>query len=456
MRSFIKPLLICIIGIAILLTWSCRKDSIYEPPGPHVSNPVNSLIASYVTVAPSSLTSPYWKTADYLKVTARDVSKNQLYGDGLMNMVGTILGLSSFNNGADPALKLKAAYDNTNLYIMAEWTDPQVNPEFARWFYNGPADPLKTETSNGWTQQGNTDRFSMAFEIQNASSASGSFSTVGCQAACHTSGTYAMHPDAGSVDIWNWNLAHSVPLGYAEDMVGTQDSLAPDAGQRMWRWNRKGAGARSGPAYEWDGTAQNVTLGNGQSSILKESFFLLNKTPFKGNIQKGDSIYHKATQPGECNSCHGDLGEGATEQAINSIGVGAKSRASLIDGMNNVADMGPYMSGLSAADLDNVVAYIKGLCGSTPGTYLQAPSGSNADIIVVSNVTPGQITNAADPSKNKHTTYQILIIRKLKTGNTDDVQFDPKTIKTYKFGVALMNKDGKNHIGSTLETLIFQ
>src|ERR1039458_4745434 len=100
-----------------------------------------------------------------------------------------------------------------------------------------------------------------------------------------------MHPDAGTVDIWDWSVAHSNPLGYVEDMVATKDSLYDDAGKRMWIRNRIGTTDRSGPAYEWDGTNQNITLANGQSSVLNPDFYLLNKTRFKGDAGKGDSIY---------------------------------------------------------------------------------------------------------------------------------------------------------------------
>jgi mono/diheme cytochrome c family protein len=436
---------------------SCRKDYLYEPPAPHTSQPTTALIAQYTAAGPNSITAAYWKSADYLKINAQDASKGLLYGDGMLNMTGTYTGVSSFNNGADPGLTMKAAYDNENVYILAEWTDLDVNAGFAGWAWNGPSDALKASESNsGWTSQGNCDRFAMAFEIQNASSNFGTFSNVGCQAACHNNGTQAMHPDAGSVDIWNWNLAHSAPLGYAEDMVSTPSGLSADGGQPIWMRNSKGSD-RSGPAYEWDGTPQNITLANGKNSILDPKFYLMNKAPFKGNIQKGDSIFHKLNQPGECNTCHGEKGEGATEIAINSIGMGSKSRADLINAMNNVADMGPYISGLNQTDFDNLVAYIKGIAsGSTPGAYLQTPNGSCADIIAVSNVTVSQLNNSLSPPLNKHTKYQVLIIRKLKTGKNDDIQFDLTAARNYKFGVALMNSDGKNHIGSIVETLIFK
>ncbi len=443
-------------GLILASATSCRKDYLYEPPPPHSSQPSTTLVANFVSTPPNELTSPYWKTADYLEVTSQNMSTKQLYGDGFLNMTGTYLGLASFNKNLDPGLKLKAAYDANNIYILAEWTDPQVDPEFARYTYNGPLDPLKSESDSAWTMQGNCDRFALAFEIQNASSAAGSFSNVGCQAACHTGSAYAMHPDAGKVDIWNWNLAHSAPMGYAEDMVANADSLSDDAGNRLWMWNKKGTSPRSGPAYEWDGNTQNIKSPGGQSSVLNPTYYLYSKTSFIGDPAKGDSIFHRTSQPGECYTCHGSQGQGATEEAINGISEGSKSRSEIINNMNNNSDMGPYISGLNTTDFNNLVAYVKGFSGGTPGSYLQLPTGSNADIIAISNVTAGQITNAASPSKNIHTTYQVLIIRKLNTGNSDDVAFIPTVTKIYKFGVALMNKDGANHIGSAIETLTFK
>jgi len=453
-----KIAVLILTGFTLALAGSCRKDYLYMPPPPHTSQPSATLVANFVSTPPNELTSPYWNTADYLKVTSQNMSTKQLYGDGFMNMTGTYLGLASFDNSLDPGLELKAAYDANNIYILAQWTDPQVDPGYGRWFYNGPVDPLKSDPDSAWTMQSNCDRFALAFEIQTASSTAGSFSSVGCQAACHAGSSAVMHPDAGIVDIWNWNLAHSAPLGYAEDMVANSTGLSDDGGTPMWAWNRKGSSSRSGPAFEWNDSTQNIKLANGLSSILNPAYYLYKKdlTPFLGDPAKGDSIFHRATQPGECYTCHGSQGQGATEQAINSINEGAKGRASIISNMNNNSDMGPYISGLNTTDFNNLIAYIKGFSGGTPGTYLQTPTGSNADIIAISNVTPSQITNASSPSKNIHTKYQVLIIRKLNTGNPDDIQFVPTTTKMVKFGVALMNKDGANHIGSAIETLTFK
>jgi len=123
--------------------------------------------------------------------------------------------------------------------------------------------------------------------------------------------------------------------------------------------------------------------------------------------------------------------------------------------MDNEADMSTYWGGLNSSERDDIVAYLRGLSG-VPGYYLTTPDGSNADIQAISNVTAVNIKNAMLPATNVHTKYQVLLIRKLKTNNADDTQFDLSGGHTFKFGVALMDNDGKNHIGSTIETITFK
>jgi hypothetical protein len=445
------PLVVMIVAIG-----SCEKDYNYVTPPPHTSQPTTTLEASKVTTAPSTINSSYWKTADYLLVNSKNVSTNNLYSDGFLNMTATYLGLSSFNNGTNPDLRLKAAYDDTYLYILAEWNDATVELSNSSWLWTGPADPLKADVTSGWTSQRNCDKIAFAFDANNSSSSAGTFTDVGCAAACHNSGgNNYMFTGNGVADIWNWNLAVSAPLGYAQDMVANSDSLSDDGGQKLYVRNSTGSTSRSGPAYEWDGSSQNVTLSTGQSSILDPAYYILNKTPFTGNISRGDSLYHTPAPPGDCTYCHGQKGEGGSNTAINTISQNKKSRSALMSSMDDIGDMFSYWAPLSPTDKNDIVAYLRGLSG-VPGYYLNTPDGSNADIKAVSNVTPVQIKNAMLTSTNVHTKYQVLFMRKLKTNNADDIQFNVSSQSTFKFGVALMNNDGKNHIGSTKETLTFK
>lgn len=443
------------VSIAVVLG-SCEQDYFYEVPPPYVPRATQTLEARRATTAPSTIGSPFWKTADYLKVSAADVSVQQLFGDGLLNMTGTFNGLGSFNNGTAPDLTLKAAYDNDNLYILAEWTDTDVDASNSSWFWNGPSDPKKTDSNLGWTSQRNCDKLAFAFDLNNASSAAGVFSNVGCAASCHNDGVKnRMYPQSGSVDIWNWSVARSNPMGYAEDLKADQDSFYSDSGQRMNIRNTSGGTDRSGPAFEWDGTSQSVTLPNGNTALLDPAYYILNKTPFLGNVQRGDSLYHTVAPPGDCTYCHGEHGEGGSSSAINQLSQNKKSRAALLSAMDIIPDMVAYWGPLSQTDRDDIVAYLRSLSG-VPGYYLVPPSGSSADVTALSNITPINLNNSYLPVTNIHTKYQVLIIRKLKTNNADDIQFDLSTSKTYKFGVALMDNDGANHIGSAIETLNFK
>lgn len=437
--------------LLIILTFfnSCRQDYFHTPPPAKVAKATVNLEAAFVNAAPSSISSSYWKNADYLKVNAKNISTARLYDDGLLNMTGTYGGITSFNGGKDPELTLKAAHDNEKIYILAEWTDVRMDLSFGSWLWNGFPDMLKTDSTNGWTSQRNSDKLAIAFEIDNASSSLGTFNTVGCAASCHNNSE--MHPSIGKVDLWNWDLARTAPLGYSEDLIAKNDGLSSDGGQKIYDRNILNIGNnRSGPQYEWDGTSQNVTLPSGQSSLLDPAFYLKNKMPFVGDASAGYQIYHRTTTPGHCASCHGENGEGASEQAINNLSLNKKSRSALKQSMDNIGDMATYWGPLTDQEKDDIIAYLRGLSG-VPGNYLNTPTGSNADITAIANVTPIQITNALLPVSNKHTKYQLLFIRNLKTGNTDDV--DLTLSKSYKFGIALMDNDGKNHIGSLIETL---
>lgn len=444
-----------VIGILFVAS-SCEQDYFYEVPPPKVAQPSTTLIATHVTTAPNTFSSSFWKTADYLKVNATNMNVQQLFGDGLLNMTGTYSGITSFNNGTAPDLTLKAAYDSSNLYILAEWTDDDVDASHSTWLWNGPVDPKKADPTAGWTSQRNCDKIAFAFDIANSTSPAGNFSNVGCAASCHNNGAgYTMHPQSGKTDIWNWTVGRSNPMGYSEDYVADADSFYTDGGTPVFSRNSTGGTNRSGPAYEWDGTSQNVTLPNGSSAILDPAYYIKNKTPFTGSVERGDSLYHSLTPPGDCTYCHGEKGEGGSAAGINYLSQNKKSRAALISGMDNVPDMVTYWAPLSAADKNDLVAYLRSLSG-VPGYTLNTPTGSSADVITLSNITPINLVNSYLPATNKHTKYQILIIRKLKTNNTDDIQFDLSTSKQYKFGVALMDNDGVNHIGSAIETLTFK
>ena len=440
---FLGVLLMNFIGILLFFN-SCETAFFPPPPKPIVPLQTDSLEATFVTTAPSSINASYWKKADYIKVTAEDLSKNNLYGDGLLNLTGTFNGLTQFNQGSDPEIKMKAAYDNQKVYILMEWTDSDIDVSSSSWLHNGPVDPLKSDTAGGWTSQRNSDKVSLAFEINAASSAAGNFSNVGCLASCHNG---AMQPQSGLVDIWNWDLALSEPMGYALDMnTDATTGFADDAGQNTYARNNIGTTNRSGPEYEWDGVLQSILRPDGSTTILDPAYFLINKTAFLGDIELGDTLYTFA-----CASCHGSIGQGGDGPPLNVPAANRRSRQSIMDFSGTFDHTGAtYFNDLTTAQQVDVVAKLKALAG-VPGNFLRSPNGSASDISALSNVFVSNITN-----EQNHTVYKVLLTRNLETNNADDVQFSQPEGKAHIFGIALMDNDGKNHIGSAKQTIYFK
>lgn len=431
---------------------ACEQEFFPAPAKPKSAKETTTLEASYTTTAPISLSDAYWKTANYLKVPVIDLSKNLLYPNGYLNMTGTYNGLTSFNAGVNPNVIMKAAYDDTKMYVYIEWTDNDLSPASFASILNGPQDPLKPDTSGGWTTQENSDKVSIAFDIDNATSAAGTFSNVGCAASCHSG---SMQTLSGSADFWNWDLATSEALGYAHDLnTNSSNGLKNDVGNIMAILNKTTASSRTAPIYEWDGVEQSVLRPDGKTTTLDPGYYLLNKTAFVGDIESGKSVYLNGVYG--CNHCHGDFGEGngpfGDGTAFASVGFASKySRASIKSFSATDLHTGkPYWSQVPVNKQDDLIAYIKGM-GSLPGYYLNAPDGSSADVWSVSNVTRSRL-NTISP----HTTYKIILVRSLVTNNADDAQFNLTTSKTYPFGIALMDADSKNHIGSLKQILTFK
>ena len=440
---------------ALLVLFSaCKYDVIPIPPGPVVPKALDTLEAVYVSTPPTSLSSAYWASANYHPVTCSNLSTGNLYANGLLNMTGTFTGISEFNAGTEAGLTMKAAYDSVNLYILLEWNDKTLNIQNSSWYYNGPADPLKSDSTGGWTGQNNNDHVSLAFQIQSATGAGGTFNDVGCQASCHGGSQMAL--TSGSMDIWNWSAALSEPMGYAGDMVlNSSTGLTYDQGNPTFVRNNAGSTNRSGPAFSWNGVLQSIVKGNGKTATLDPAYFLVNKAPLTGNVVIGDSAYQNVTYG--CWQCHGPNGEGSgpTEVAvpfINNTTVARKGWQSFVAfASNNTTtqhDGAPYWAQMDSAQQIGVYTYIMGFIG-VPGYYLQQPTGSNADIISTSSVNEVQVNSAVN------STYKVLLIRKLNTGNTDDAVFSPTQNPVVPFGVALMDNDGINHVGSFKETLQF-
>jgi hypothetical protein len=416
------------------------------PTATPTSTPM-ALRAMRVASAPSGIDDPIWGQLTPLRPVLGDASTGLLYGDGQLNATGTFDGLTDFNGGDAANLELRAVHDGTRIYILLEWNDRALDFDRQRWLFDGPADPLKPgESAAGWTSQHSHDKVALAYEIAAASSEFGTFADVGCAASCHNVGASGldMRPSAGSVDLWNWKAGRSEPLGYAGDQVAdAAGGRRDDAGTSIESRNAPAAGNdRSGPAFEWDGATQTATRSDGASVTLDPAYFLLNNHRL---AVAGDATAGNAPYQAQCGICHGDQGQGGIGPPFNTVETTRQSRAELDADAAVASHPGSSAyNAFSSADKANVLTRIRGFAG-VPGYSLTAPSGSAADIHTQSNVLVDFVGSLESDR------YRVLMIRPLATGAADDVMLTPGN--SYRFGVALMDADGRNHIGAERETL---
>ena len=394
-----------------------------SPPKPDVSNPTSTLEASYTTTRPNKIGASFWKTADFLAVTPINLVTARVPPvDGLFNASDLYNGLTDFNNGKKPSIKMKAAYDNDSLYILITWKDTLFNASKANWLFNGPTDPRKPGSTTGWTSQRSEDAFIFSFDMT-----------------------------GGQRDVWNWSLALSEPLGYAIDRIETSLGIqSDDAGNKSYVRNTVGATNRSGPMFDWDGTEQKFNRIPTAVTVLDPGYYLINKKIFTGDPVLGD-VYFQA----ECALCHGTIGDGSG--TTNPVGIRLNkpgqfdrwTRPSLdAFALNASSHEGAVHYPVAEIDRTNLFARLRGFSG-VPGYYLQNPTGSCSDVRASSNVPLAKIEDYNVKG------YSVLLIRKLNTGNTDDIAFDPAQ-KIYNFSFSVTHNDELNKIGINNQQLTFK
>lgn len=376
-----------------------------------------------------------WVTSGdfYRRVLSSDFpngSKGQVYS-GEYNMTGSI-------NGIDVTVLMRAAYTADNLYMLIEWTDPTNSNDQnrRRFLYNGPNETGGTVA--GWSSQLNDDKFALAFDINAAADSGGTFAAKGCTVGCHGS----MNPESGSMDIWHWKASRSNPLGYVNDQWGDAAGRKNDGGDPIEVRNYKTSGSiAAGPGQYWDPTkgAQTLTPANSSEGpvTLDPGVFLVKG--FTATLA-GDAVAGETLFGSKCGGCHGGTSWNAKFATRGLNQTDAQLKSYITGGSHPGAGAA---SGLTATDWDNLSARFRAYAG-VPGYYLQAPTGSNADLVVLNSKTVF-----------KDGRYQVIVRRKMLTGNADDVQFDLSKAKEFVFGVAVMDKDGKNHAGHASQVLKF-
>ncbi|MCC7140694.1 MAG: hypothetical protein IT349_01200 [Candidatus Eisenbacteria bacterium] len=177
----------------------------------------------------------------------------------------------------EPAyVSMKCFYTDTDIYFLVRWADDEADELKDATYYIGPDLAADTTgayigcdnrqflaTDQVWTRNFNDgkpndeDRFSIAFDVDNAGDGLGSFREQGCLTACHLERSPAFGTvSTGRLDVWEWlatrtNLArdlynrfenpsapiHGIPA-YLEDYTADGvTGLLPDPGSPVWREN---------------------------------------------------------------------------------------------------------------------------------------------------------------------------------------------------------------------------
>ncbi|MFY0626247.1 MAG: hypothetical protein JXR07_08135 [Reichenbachiella sp.] len=413
------------IGILSAIILSCTYGQNPPTPLPPSSDETTNLEAVYTTNEPNTINAQYWNTADYIQIQPQEQSKGNVFEeDGLLNMTGLYNGLPDFNDGDSSAIRIKAAFDDTYLYILAEWTDQTYNISQSSWVYNAARDPYKpTEDTAGWTSQFNDDNFVLSFPMGD-----------------------------NKKDIWKWSFALSEPIGYAIDMVNTGSGEMVDDGDIILMRNSNGSGNRTGPAFEWDGVDQEINRPLSENTtFLDPAFYLVNKTPFLGDVVIGEVIYQA-----ECSECHGITGDGQgwdwnTNESLLRPSLNRKSRTVLDDIMGSDHQGSRHWNKLDDQEKTDLLARLRGFSG-VPGYYIENESANRPDVQAVSSEPLGRI----DYNSRSKGNYSLLLRRALNTGKSDDIQFDLSQSSTYNFDVFLTDNDDPNRVGSEGHILEFK
>ncbi|MCK5391823.1 MAG: c-type cytochrome, partial [Deltaproteobacteria bacterium] len=343
--NFTLFLLIFSIFVVLGSIGGCSDNNGGGPPPPTQPPPTQpppgtdlSAIPIDPAEAPVDCEDPIWDEATEISVTTGTVDSGMLYGDGQLNMSGTLGGTTDFNRGDDANLKLTALYTTggSEIYIRARWDDVIFNLDRRRALYNGPADPEKPDDPAGYTSQLNDDKIGFAFEITPGTfSEFGTFDEVGCAAACHNVAGEGldMRPEFGKVDIWHWKTSRSEPVAYVNDQfadpVGGRQT---DAGVSIESRNRAAGSNRGGPMVIWDGTEQMIPFGPRTGETLDPAFILLEDHLLDVEAEGRDADVGEVLYVVDCVVCHGPDGEGGIGPALDTKKFGRLSDAEL-DGL---------------------------------------------------------------------------------------------------------------------------
>lgn len=343
---------------------------------------------------------------------------------------------------ATPAyVSMKAVYTDRDLFLLVRWIDGRADEYKDGRLYVGPDLNIPgiygcrqelMDDAYWWTEYfgyvPDEDRLAIAFEIEPAGNAMGSYRQIGCQAACHLQETPAFgRLDYGRLDVWQWLAARTNPVrdlfdlndnpenplyglpGYLDDLISDAYSgLVSDPGTPSYV-----------PNFE---PGRNVPL-----------YVYRNRAP--------DDPYAFPRDPASCTNVIGELC-----RANNGLGFDFLWRDYPEIPVRRFSECDTAF--LAQPRDARPREWRPG--DFVPGWIVTYPTGSRADVHGKGSWDRVQPTDPVG-------VWTLEIGRRLRTADQiHDVTFYPDSSLTYAFTVAAMDNSGRDQRGSEVQTLRFE
>ncbi len=138
--------------------------------------------------------------------------------------VTAVGGSGAFPPGS--GIEVRALYDSGSLFLLIEWSDATLDFAKSAWLLLDNSTPQGNWSRQAWGED------AMSLVLDDGQGLEQNFSAFGCGALCHTGAVQEMHTDsAGTVDVWHWSSALTMPFGYADDLY--MDNQSKTAGS-VW------------------------------------------------------------------------------------------------------------------------------------------------------------------------------------------------------------------------------
>lgn len=267
MNFKIKIILIAIVGYVGYLASCTNEDQVIEPE--QVVNSETDLISVKVTSPPTvdGVIDPMWENSPKLQFST---AAPEVTGDVFRGYTGNII----------PSVTLRSAYDDNNIYFLAEWVDPTQSLAREPWYF----DPATKK----WAQEIGTftfsatgaitrlpfyeDKLAMLWNVNNSVSG---WNNATCYKSCHTglpasdgSSRHFTNFATEKIDMWHWKTVRGGVNGGLQFDDQYQDNTYPNG-----RKSDAGAGA-------YTDNKQTLTITETNTSVSAPKYVIPGRTNY--------------------------------------------------------------------------------------------------------------------------------------------------------------------------------